>query len=220
MASLSQARVRRGGLLPWRTLLLTALALAGYLVLGAAPEAWVFDRAATAQGGVWRLLTGHWVHSDPQHALWDIAALGLLGVLFEQRLQWRLPLALLIGTLGVDAWLWWGAPALQYYCGLSGILNALLALGLVECWRELRHPLVWITGLGAIAKIMLEIYSGQALLTQTAWPSVPEVHAAGFLSGLALAVVIALVCDLSRKKPLSSRPEHPRFQRGHYRTQQ
>jgi len=199
-----------GGLMsPWRTLLLTTLALAGYLILGAAPEAWVFDRTAIGQGEVWRLITGHWVHSDFEHALWDIGALGLLGVLFEQRLQWRLLLALAIGTLSVNVWLWWGEADLHDYCGLSGILNSLLAVGLVQLWRDLRHPMVWLIGLGAIAKILLEISSEQALLTQTAWPSVPEVHAVGFLSGLVLAMAISSMRKLSLKARLACGAKHP-----------
>jgi hypothetical protein len=44
--------------------------------------------------------------------------------------------------------------------------------------------LIGITALAVIAKIIPEIQSGQALLTHTAWPSVPEVHAVGFLCGL------------------------------------
>jgi len=171
-------------MLPWRTLLLSAGAVVAYLILGAAPEAWVFDRVAIAQGEWWRLIAGHWMHSDLMHAVWDIAALLLLGTLFEARLQWRLPWALLVATVGVDAWLWWGDPALQYYCGLSGILNSLLVVGLLQFWRDYRHPLILLTGVGAALKIIVEINAGQALLTQTAWPSVPTVHAVGFLCGL------------------------------------
>jgi len=178
-----------GGIaLPWRTLLLSVIAISAYLVFGPAPGAWVFDRAAIAGGEWWRLITGHWVHSDLTHAGWDIAALLLLGALFEGRLRWRLPLALLAGTAGVDVWLWWGEPALRYYCGLSGVLNSLLILGLLYLWRDLRHPVVLVTAVGAALKIILEIYFGQALLTQAAWPSVPTAHAAGFLCGLVLAI--------------------------------
>jgi len=185
MSATFQTGTRHGGsTLPWRSILLGASAVVVYLVLGAAPEAWVFDRVAIAQGEWWRLVTGHWVHSDLTHAGWDITALLLLGVVFEVRLRWRLPLALLIGTVGVDAWLWWGDPALQYYCGLSGILNSLLIVGLLQLWREFRHPLVVLTGVGAAVKILVEIKAGQALLTQAAWPSVPTVHAVGFLCGL------------------------------------
>ena len=188
MNALSKPGERHGGItLSWRTILLGAGAIAAYLMLGAAPEAWVFDREAIAQGEWWRLITGHWVHSDLAHASWDIAALFLLGILFEARLQWRLPLALLVATVGVDAWLWWGNPVLQYYCGLSGILNSLLIVGLLQLWHDLRHPLIMLTGTGAVVKIIVEIYAGQALLTQTVWPSVPAVHAVGFLCGLVLA---------------------------------
>jgi len=185
-----QADGRGGGsTLPWRSILLGLGAVLAYLVPGAAPEAWVFDRVAITQGEWWRLITAHWVHSDLAHAGWDVTALLLLGALFEVRLQWRLPLALLIGTVGVDAWLWWGYPVLRYYCGLSGILNSLLIVGLLQHWRDLRHPLILLTGVGAAVKISVEMYAGQTLLSHTAWPSVPSVpsvHAAGFLCGLVL----------------------------------
>ncbi|MCU7796989.1 MAG: rhombosortase [Candidatus Thiodiazotropha sp. (ex Semelilucina semeliformis)] len=205
MASFLKIWESRGGLLlPWRTLFLTTLALAGYLILGAAPEAWVFDRAAIGNGEVWRLVTGHWVHSDFEHALWDISALVLLGVLFEKYLRGHLLLALGIGTLGVDIWLWWIDTGLHYYCGLSGILNTLLVVGLVQLWRDTRHPLVWFIGMSAIAKILLEIGSGQALLTQTLWPSVPEVHAVGFLTGVMLAIVITTCSHILQAKLVST----------------
>jgi len=175
--------------LPWRSLLLATGALALWWFCGPAPEAWVFDRAAIAAGEWWRLLTGHWVHGDGAHAAWDIAMLLALGALFEAKLRWRLPLVLLGSTLIVDAWLWWGLPQLRFYCGLSGILNGLLALGLLSLWRDLRHPVVMLTLVAAGAKIAVEMFTGQALLTQTAWPSVPTAHAAGFFCGFWLASV-------------------------------
>ena len=188
MDALSEPGGSHGGTtLPWRSFLLGAGGVAAYMIFGAAPESWVFDRVAIAQGEWWRLITGHWVHSDLAHAGWDIAALLLLGALFEARLQWRLPLALLVATVGIDVWLWWGDPALRYYCGLSGILNSLLVVGLLQLWRDLRHSLIMFTGVAAAVKIIVEINAGQALLIQTAWPSVPTVHAVGFLCGLVLA---------------------------------
>ena len=188
MTTAAALRSRHGSLpLPWRTFLLGAIAVAAWLVFGPAPESWVFDRAAIAQGEWWRLLTGHWVHSDPQHAQWDIAALLVFGLLFEARLRWHLPLALLVATFGVDALLWWGEPDLQRYCGLSGILNGLLAAGLVQLWRDFRHPVVLVTAAGMALKIVIEMHTGRALFTETAWPSVPAAHAAGMLCGLAWA---------------------------------
>ena len=185
MSNLSESVPGHGSVtLPWRSLVLVAGAVAAYLVFGAVPEAWVFDRQAIEQGEWWRLITAHWVHSDLTHAGWDIAALLLFGLLFERSLQWRLPLTLLLASIGVDVWLWWGNSALQYYCGLSGVLNSLLVVGLAQLWSDSRHPLILLTAIGAAIKILVEIYFDQSLLIQTAWPSVPGTHAAGFICGL------------------------------------
>jgi rhomboid family GlyGly-CTERM serine protease len=189
--AIAVSQLRPATLLPWRVIVLAAAAVAAYLGLGATPEAWVFDRLAIADGEWWRLLTGHWVHSDASHAGWDISMMLLFGVLFEARLQWRLPLVLLLASCAVDAWLWWGVPDLRFYCGLSGILNGVLIVGLLEWWRETRHPLMLLTIAASALKIVIEIHSGQALLTQTAWPSLPTAHAAGFLCGLALHLLLS-----------------------------
>jgi rhomboid family GlyGly-CTERM serine protease len=172
--------------LPWETLSLAAVAGIVYMALGPAPGNWVFDWVAIADGEIWRLVTGHWVHSDPSHAFWNIAALILMGLLFERRLQSLLLKSLFVGTVAVDAWLWWGDASLAYYCGLSGILNSLLVVGLVRLWQDHPHPLVLLIALVAVAKIASEMIMGRGLVTHTAWPSVPAAHAAGFVGGVAL----------------------------------
>jgi rhomboid family GlyGly-CTERM serine protease len=178
------AEARHGSPLPWRTALLTLAALAATWLAGSAPPAWVFDAGQVAQGEWWRLVTGHWVHSDLEHAAWDIGALALLGALFEHRLGNRMLVVLGVGMVGVDAWLLTSATAPDAYCGLSGILNSLLAAGLLVIGRERPHPVIVLTGLGAAAKILVEMAAGGALFTDTAWPSVPEAHAVGFACGL------------------------------------
>jgi rhomboid family GlyGly-CTERM serine protease len=192
---------------PWRSALLGLAAAGAYLAWGSAPEAWVFDRAAIAQGEWWRLLTGHWVHSDPAHAAWDISMLLVLGAAFEPRLGWRLPLVLLASSVGVDAWLWWGASSLHYYCGLSGILHGLLGCGLWVLWRDQRHPLIAITAAGVVAKTVIENGSGEMVLTQTAWPGVPMAHLVGLCCGILLAGLFCmrerrLRCPVQRHRPV------------------
>jgi rhomboid family GlyGly-CTERM serine protease len=187
MPALQATASVHGGLAPpWRTLLLTGLALALWLVAGPAPEAWVYDRTAIGGGEVWRLVTGHLVHSDAEHAFWDMAALALLGGLFEHRLGRSLVVSLGAGIVTIDAWLWWSLPKLALYCGLSGVINSLLAAGLWQLWRDHRDPLVVLVAMAALAKIGFEIFSGQPLFTSTAWPSVPVVHGVGFATGLAV----------------------------------
>lgn len=183
-AALAIGGVHGGRVLPWRTFSLAGLALALYLVAGPAPEALVYDRVAIAAGEWWRLITGHWVHSDADHALWDIAALILFGALFEVRVDRDVLWNLASGTLAIDLWLWWALPDLIRYCGLSGILNALIAAGLGRAWRATRDLLLAWLGAALCAKIGVELFSGSALFTHTAWPSVPGVHAIGFAVGL------------------------------------
>jgi hypothetical protein len=74
-------------------------------------------------------------------------------------------------------------PQLERYCGLSGILNALLAAGLIQLWRETRDRLLPLVGIGAVLKILVEAAAGAAVFTHTAWPSVPVVHAVGLTAG-------------------------------------
>jgi hypothetical protein len=81
---------RGGRQRPWLTALAVAVASGLWLSLGPVPEALVFDRSAIAAGEWWRLLSGHWVHSDDRHALWDIAALALVGSLVEGNGRGRL----------------------------------------------------------------------------------------------------------------------------------
>jgi rhomboid family GlyGly-CTERM serine protease len=195
---------------PWITAGLVALSVALYGFAGPAPELFVYDRRGIAAGELWRLVTGHWVHCDAGHALWNIAALALLGVLFERGLGWRVVAALAVGTIAIDAWLWWAMPQLVRYCGLSGILNALLAAGLVQAWRETRDPLLPLVGAGAVVKIAVEAAAGAAVFTHTAWPPVPAVHAIGLLAGtLLVGVWIRQVSAAARSATAPASPARP-----------
>ena len=132
---------------------------------------------------------GHWVHGDTGHLAWNLTALLLLGSIVESSRRWLLPLGLLAGSIGVDLWLWTGLPGIVRYCGLSGALNTLLILALWTTWKRSGHWLVWAIGLGSLLKILVEMADGRALLTQTAWPSVPSAHLAGWLVGCLLVAL-------------------------------
>lgn len=188
----------RGGLrqpwsaLPWFTLLLVGAVVLIYLVAGPAPAGLLFDRAALADGEVWRLLTGHLIHSDRAHLAWNLAGLVPLGALLELRAGchgWRYLGLLAIGTLVVDAWLWWLEPDLALYCGLSGLLNSLFAALAVSLWRETQHPVFLLALAGDLAKIAVEVANGSTLLATTSWAAVPGTHLAGLAAGLVFALL-------------------------------
>ncbi len=172
---------------------------------GPAPEPWVYDRAAVAAGQWWRLITGHFVHADIEHFAWNAAALATLTALFKADLGRRLPAVLGAGILGVDLFLL-GNPQLAYYCGLSGILNTVLAAALVMRILTRRdRALASAVLLAALAKVLYEMGSGQALLTQISWTPVPGAHLFGLAAGLIYAVTRPVNAPQSRTT-LEARP--------------
>jgi rhomboid family GlyGly-CTERM serine protease len=169
---------------PWFSLLISAAAVGLFLLFGPAPESLIFDREAVGQGEWWRLITGHLVHSDISHALWDIMAFTMISALLEQFDRKGLVLTVLFSMLTISGWIWWGMPDLIRYAGLSGIINALFPLLLYRLWQHKPQPIVLIIAAAAGLKLTLEVFTGQALFTDTLWPSVPSVHLIGVITAM------------------------------------
>ncbi len=210
IAGRSLAKTHGGWRPPWVTLMLAALIAGLYAALGPAPDPLVFEPARLADAAPWRALTGHLVHSDLRHLAWSLAALLCLGTLYEsiERPQPMRYLGLLLAAVAaIDLWLWALAPELARYCGLSGVLNALLAALVWRCWRLSRHPLYLLIGLAAAAKILIEAAIGGSLLPTTEWQAVPGAHAAGFLAGAlwALTTESALPWDRRNSRAFGRR---------------
>jgi len=173
--------------LPWHTFILLLIAFAMYVFGGPAAEGLVFDRQAIMQGELWRLMTGHWVHADWEHLAWNLMALGILGWMIETSLgHLKLYTALIAGICLVTAWVWWFIPSLNYYCGLSGILNTLLFVMLIDGWRWSRNYIFPLVAIAATAKIGFELFQSSAIFTHTSWPAIPEAHLAGALAAMLL----------------------------------
>lgn len=111
-----------------------ALSLLCLLLTLAGPQLTQFlryDRAAVAAGEWWRLFSGNLVHLGYWHLLLNVLSLVLLVLLCPERLspaEWLRRL-LLIGT-GMSLCLYFFAPAVLTYVGLSGLVYGLFALGL------------------------------------------------------------------------------------------
>jgi len=160
------------------------------LIGGPAAESLIFDRAAVADGQIWRLITAHFIHSDTNHLLWNLLGLFILGGLFERRLNKLFPTAILLGVISVGIYLLY-ASGLDFYCGMSGILNTLLAAGLLQLILQNEHRLLAVlTLLAAIAKITVELTIGNALFTSTVWQAVPLAHMFGFVGGLCIYIFL------------------------------
>lgn len=176
--------VARGLLMSRATIALLVAAMAATLAPGAL-QLMPLDRTAALADQPWRLLTAHLVHSDAEHLAWNLLGLGILGAAFEPLLRWRLSAVLLAGALAIDAWFYLADAAPVRYCGLSGALNGLLVLGLLE-WRRRSGellPLLILTG--ATGKLCFDLVSGINVFTDPAWRSVPAAHLVGMLAGVA-----------------------------------
>jgi rhomboid family GlyGly-CTERM serine protease len=90
-----------------------------------------YDRAAVAAGQWWRLLSDSLVHLGWWHLVLNLLSLVLLVLLCPERLppaEWLR--RLLVLGLGMSLGLYFLAPAVQTYVGLSGVIYGLFVLGL------------------------------------------------------------------------------------------
>jgi len=91
---------------------------------------WRYERNAIAAGEWWRLLSGHFVHLNAAHLVFNVfgllVALCLFGGLFSARAWMVLTLATSLAT-GVGLWLL--SPTVVWYVGFSGTLHGLFAAG-------------------------------------------------------------------------------------------
>ncbi len=195
--------------IPWRTITFFFVTVALFFILPNGPTSLLYDRYAISSGQVWRLLCGHFVHCDLPHLGWNIAAFALLGTLLEQQMGKNIIRVILTSCLGVSAWLWFAKSDLLLYCGLSGMLNGMLAVLLCTMWREQQHPLIALTAVGAMAKIAFESFSGQAIFTHLSWQSVPGAHGAGFVSGLLYYCVTLWKAELDKQATQQGKEKRP-----------
>jgi len=150
----------------------------------------VFDKKMIFNGEYWRLFSGHFVHSDSQHLLWNALGLLMLGMMLEQRSTPALWISVGFGIVSVSAWLLSPWSQLSVYCGLSGVLNSLLVMALWLEWRRDKTLIYLVVGCLALAKILVELSTQQALFIDTHWPPYPPAHLAGFLGGLMAVILV------------------------------
>lgn len=180
----------------WRVPLLLGAAAAVAAAGGeAARVALRWDREALAAGEAWRLVTGHLTHLGPQHLLLNLAGLALVWLLVGERLperRWWLVAAL--GALAIDAGFWWLDTGLGWYVGLSGVLHALFAAGIVA---GLAAAPVESAVLGAVlaGKLAFEQLSGPLPGSEVSsgGPVIVNAHLYGAIAGALAGAVMTYI---------------------------
>jgi len=153
-----------------------------------------WDRAAIADGQLWRLLSGHLVHLNLSHLLLNGAGLILVWMLVGQNMSTsRWLLIIVVAIAGINAGFWWLDTELQWYVGLSGLLHGLLAAGLVAGLQNSRGESMLI-GLFVIAKLVFEQVAGPLPGSENASGGAVIVNA--HLYGAVAAAVAAVVLQI------------------------
>lgn len=178
---------------PYAAPLALALLIVALEGLGDSGRAWLrFERAQIEAGQVWRALTGHLVHLGWYHAGLNLLGLVALLALCPQIVSARewLRRVLLLSLL-ISLGLYFLAPQVGHYVGLSGVLHGLFLLGLVPMAR--RGDLI-AAGclLYLIGKLAWEIWAGAPLSDAQAIGGrvVTESHLFGTLAALAYGLLL------------------------------
>lgn len=175
--------------LPIITALLCTFACSLMLLPSTVHDVLYFDYQRLMTGNGLGLLSGHWMHADADHLIWNVSALALLSALIEAQSRRLLLWSLLIGMVSVDLLLVSPLSDVARYCGLSGVLNTLLGVALFLHWRRTQSRLVIGVGLLCVLKIMVELLTSQSLFTTISWPPFALAHLAGIL-GTPIALLL------------------------------
>lgn len=165
-------------------LVLTVLMLGG--------EGWQmslrFDRAGLQHGQWWRLFTGHLVHFDLRHLLFDGAGVVLLWMLFARELSPLHWLAVVLASmLAIDAGLWWLTPQIQWYIGVSGVLHGIWAAGAIAGMRRGDKTATWLLGLLVVKLCVEQLYGPRSM--EPALPVITQAHVYGAVGGALVALL-------------------------------
>lgn len=143
-----------------------------------------WERSAISDGELWRSMSAHLVHLSVMHCLSNLTGLWLICEYLWDELALADACALWLGTAaGTSLLLWWFAPGIHWYAGLSGVLHGLWA-GCALAWFCRNGDRVAAAALLLLAiKLVLPAYAANAL------PVVTVAHCYGALCGLIWAVL-------------------------------
>jgi rhomboid family GlyGly-CTERM serine protease len=154
-----------------------------------------YQRDAVETGEWWRFVSGHLVHLGLGHLWPNVAALVVVGALFEGLFRngdWlRLTTA---SAAAIDAGLYFLDPDVFWYVGLSGVLHGHVAAGALALLLE-RQALGAVLAVGLGAKLLYEQVAGPVPFTASSvgGPVVVAAHLYGACGGLLAEAAVRAV---------------------------
>jgi rhomboid family GlyGly-CTERM serine protease len=157
-------------------------------------NALMYHRSGIASGELWRIFSGHIVHSNGWHLLLNLASLLMIGLLFSQHLTrffWLL--VFVLSGLMISACYFWIAPEYEYYVGLSAVLYAVIIIGALLDIKE--QPLIAVIVLAVVTtRVIWQQYSGSmdSLADLIEDRVAIESHLFGICTGYVLGIILLL----------------------------
>ena len=160
-----------------------------------------YERVGLEGGQYWRLLSGHLVHLGWGHLWPNVAALLIVGFLFEgvfRTADWLR--SGLVSVAAIDAGLYLLEPTVPWYVGLSGVLHGFVAAGAFALLLQ-RQALGAVLAIGLCGKLLFEQIFGPVPLTAGAvgGPVIVAAHLYGAAGGF-VATAVGHFVPLGRQR--------------------
>lgn len=144
-------------------LVVLTLAFIAFIFDAQVSDELIYDRNLVITGEYWRLITGHFFHSNGNHFMLNSAAVLLLWALHGQYYNHKNYLLVfmtsaIICGLGID----WFSLDIALYVGLSGVLHGFFVWGALMDIKHKEKTGYWLL-VGVVAKIVHEqVYGASA----------------------------------------------------------
>ncbi|MDO6507060.1 rhombosortase [Colwellia sp. 4_MG-2023] len=164
---------------------------AEFFINDSVTQVFVYHRNLIAQGEIWRLFTGHLLHTNGYHLLLNLAALVMLWALHGRFYTIKNYCALFtfcafITSMGI----YYGSPSLIQYVGLSGVLHGIFVFGAIMDIAA-KDKTGYLLFIGVFMKIAHEqIYGASTDVSDLIEASVAvDAHLWGAIGGLVFTVI-------------------------------
>jgi len=175
--------------------IVSILAFAGeYFIGDSITQIFIYHRTLINQGELWRLVTGHVLHTNGFHLLLNLAALIMLWALHGRFYTIKNYCALFVFcALGTSIGIFYSTPPLMQYVGLSGVLHGIFVFGAIMDIVA-KDKTGYLLFIGVFVKIAHEqIYGASTDVSDLIEASVAiDAHLWGAVSGLIFTIIYLL----------------------------
>ncbi|MDX2370327.1 MAG: rhombosortase [Colwellia sp.] len=162
-----------------------------YFLGGSFTQALVYQKKLITQGEIWRLFSGHILHTNGYHLLLNLAALFMLWALHGRFYSIKnYTLLFLFCSLATSVGTYYFDPTLIQYVGLSGVLHGVFVFGALMDIKA-KDKTGYLLFLGVWLKIAYEqFYGASADVSNLIEASVAvNAHLWGALGGLLFSII-------------------------------